>query len=626
MPNTPNVSVALLSAKGNCFVSSLDNRPLAANEVLSHIGEHDGNYCGITIWESYWDCSFAYRLDKVNSKKICLELKLQNKGSTVSIDFPKDLTVDYIIHESNFLPLRPSDAIMLKELATKVFVDEDPTLSVIELLALEYHAAEHQIQLANTDLRTSFFAGHSSQATENLSGLTVKPYPYQEVGIDWLKSQQILGKSGVLLCDVMGLGKTLQAIGFLLGNLKNGLKQNLIVCPSTLIENWRREFAKFAPEVNVYLHTGPRRTGVVRGLIGREVVITSYDTLISDASILQSVAWNVVLIDEAQAIKNPNAKRTVRVKALPRNFSVAVTGTPLENKLMDLWSLVDFANPRLLGEKTEFERGFSDDVESAQLLGNLIKPVMLRRNLYEVENQLPEKTIIDHPLVWPEALVDVYESVRKEAWQQYPAAGGLVATSRLRQLATHPRLLGIGPSNLSELSPKFALTVSLLEELFENGEKALIFTSYSDMVDSFVLDFSERFPAAFVRNLDGRVLIEKRQDLVEEFNGFEGPGVLVCNPIVAGAGLNITGANHVIHYNLEWNPAKEDQATFRVFRNGQTKHTFVHRFFYVDTIDEVIDQRMTRKRKLSDLSVDAHSEKEDFESAMSISPKGGGQR
>jgi SNF2 family DNA or RNA helicase len=181
--------------------------------------------------------------------------------------------------------------------------------------------------------------------------------------------------------------------------------------------------------------------------------------------------------------------------------------------------------------------------------------------------------------------------------------------------------LGIGSSNLTEDSPKFQLALTLVEELIANGEKALVFTSYNEMIDSFVLEIGGRFPETFVHNLDGRVPIQDRQDLIERFNSSEGSGVLICNPVVAGAGLNITGANHVIHYNLEWNPAKEDQATFRVYRNGQTKHTFVHRLFYIDTIDEVIDQRILRKRQLADLTVDSISDVHDYKAALSITPK-----
>jgi SNF2 family DNA or RNA helicase len=617
----PTSEKALLSSDGRYFMLPSDQRPLRASEVLSLLEDDKQELHGFTIWQSYWECTFFYSLAGADDSKLRLGLKLSNKNTVHTLEFPQELKVDYILHEGMLLPIRPSVALALEALIPRVFADKDPNLSVIELLALEYFAAEHQIKLENLSLRQTFLAGSDREFVKGESELLLRPYPYQIVGIEWLESQQLLGKPGVLLCDVMGLGKTLQGIGLIVKNLRRGLLQNLVVCPSTLVENWRREFAKFAPEVSIYVHSGPNRSGVIKAFSDREVVITSYDTLLADFSILHEVAWNVVLIDEAQAIKNPSAKRALRAKSLKRSFSVAITGTPLENSLLDLWSLVDFANPQILGEKAEFERQYADDLESAGALAELVKPVMLRRQLHEIESQLPEKTIVDHPLDWPEALVDVYESVRRQAWDDFPTAGGLVATTRLRQLATHPRLLGIGSSNLTEDSPKFQLALTLVEELIANGEKALVFTSYNEMIDSFVLEIGGRFPETFVHNLDGRVPIQDRQDLIERFNSSEGSGVLICNPVVAGAGLNITGANHVIHYNLEWNPAKEDQATFRVYRNGQTKHTFVHRLFYIDTIDEVIDQRILRKRQLADLTVDSISDVHDYKAALSITPK-----
>lgn len=611
----------LLSSDSKYFMNESDLCPLSASEVLNFLGDDSGELHGFTIWRSFWECTFFYSGAEGEPSSLRLGLKLSNRNVTYDLDFPHELRVDYILHEGQFLPLRPSVALALRELIPSVFSDNDPNLSVMELLSLEYFAAEHQIGLENLGLRQAFLAGSDRVGDDVASGLNPRPYPYQMVGIEWLASQQRLGKTGVLLCDVMGLGKTLQGIGLIVNNLRRGQKQNLVVCPSTLVQNWRREFAKFAPGVTTYVHSGPYRSGVSKALIDREVIIMSYDTLLVDFSILQDISWNVVIIDEAQAIKNPSAKRTLRAKALKRSFSVAVTGTPLENRLLDLWSLVDFANSKILGEKTEFERRFADDVESAGILREVVKPVMLRRQLHEIETQLPEKTIIDHPLEWPDALVDVYESVRLQAWADYPRAGGLVATTRLRQLATHHRLLNIGSSNLTENSPKFELALSLVDELIANGEKALIFSSYNEMIDSLVLNIGGKFPNSFVHNLDGRIAIEDRQDLVESFNSFDGSGVLICNPVVAGAGLNITGANHVIHYNLEWNPAKEDQATFRVYRNGQTKHTFVHRLYYVDTIDEVIDQRISRKRQLADLTVDSISDEQDYNAALTVTPK-----
>jgi SNF2 family DNA or RNA helicase len=302
---------------------------------------------------------------------------------------------------------------------------------------------------------------------------------------------------------------------------------------------------------------------------------------------------------------------------------LAVTGTPLENRLRDLWSLADFAQPGLFGSESHFENTYESAIDGALEVNQMIRPVMLRRRLSDIDHQLPEKIVTDHPLKWPSELNEIYEKTRQEAIAEFAVAGGLVATGRLRKLTTHPILMGVGSeSDLIEISPKYSLTVDLLTELFSNNEKCLIFASYREIMDRFQKDLNRRFPDSFVDILDGRTEMTERQPLVEKFNSLTGSGVLICNPIVAGAGLNITGANHVIHYNLEWNPAKEDQATFRVYRNGQMKETFIHRLFYVDTIDEVIDQRIMLKRDLADLSLDRAVTSEDYLAGLQISPLG----
>jgi SNF2 family DNA or RNA helicase len=443
------------------------------------------------------------------------------------------------------------------------------------------------------------------------------------IGIEWLTSQKKLGLKGAILGDVMGLGKTLQAIGFITKNVSSGLQNNLVICPATIIDNWKKEIQRFSPKLKVLTHFGQYRTGIPSGLVNFDVVVTSYDALVADHAILRAINWNIVILDEAQQIKNPEAKRTLRSKGLPREFGLAISGTPLENRLRDIWSLSDFAQPGLFGTEDSFSNEYESESGGALEVNRILRSIMLRRKLSDIDHQLPDKVVKDYPLRWPEELNDLYEKVRHEALAEFAHAGGLVATGRLRKLTTHPILMEIGPQNdLIALSPKYALTVDILDELFANNEKCLIFASYREIMDRFSNDLIHRFPKSFVEILDGRTEMSERQPLVERFNKFEGSGVLICNPIVAGAGLNITGANHVIHYNLEWNPAKEDQATFRVYRNGQLKETFIHRLFYVSTIDQVIDERIQLKRGLADLSLDRLVTQDDYLAGLQISPIG----
>ena len=596
---------------------------LSANDLIDSEALLSSKFPSYELSQSYWDVGFEYYFIDDSHEKIDIYLQLKNKRKILKIVPPNFLASDYFIVDGQIIPLRKHDYEALKTFLPTLDHDGILGFSVKELMNFDFFASKNNFEIENPELKDVILASPKIDLNQFPNLLTVQPYPYQAVGIEWLNSQQELGRKGAILGDVMGLGKTLQAIGLITRNVVAGHKDNLIICPGTLLENWKRELDKFSPGLTTLSHFGALRAGTAAKVRGFDVVITSYDALIRDHSMLSSINWNLVILDEAQAIKNPNAQRTIRCKGLPRNFGLAISGTPLENRLLDLWSISEFAEPELFGTQSEFENEYEGTPSGAVEVNKTIRPILLRRRLHEIEHQLPEKVVIDHPISWPIELNDIYESVRIEAIEEFATAGGLVATGRLRKLTTHPKLMEIGPDDLKILSPKYSLTLDILEELFENNEKCLIFASYKKIIDLMTTDIGMRFPGSFVKSLDGRTEMSERTPLVDQFNSFNGSGVLICNPIVAGAGLNITGANHVIHYNLEWNPAKEDQATFRVFRNGQLKETFIHRLFYIDTIDEVIDQRIQLKRNLSDLSVDAAISSEDYLAGLQISPSKG---
>ncbi len=596
---------------------------LSAKDLIESEDVLASKFPSYELSQTYWDVSFEYYFIDESQEKIDIYLQLKNKRKIVKIVPPNFLVSDYFIVDGQIIPLRKHDYEALKTFLPTLDHDGILGFTVKELMNFDFFASKNNFEVENPELKDVILASPKIDLNQFSNLLNVQPYPYQAVGIEWLNSQQELGRSGAILGDVMGLGKTLQAIGLITHNVNAGHKDNLVVCPGTLLENWKRELGKFSPGLNTLMHFGALRAGTAAKVKGFDVVITSYDSLIRDHSMLSSINWNLVVLDEAQAIKNPNAQRTIRCKGLPRNFGLAISGTPLENRLLDLWSISEFAEPNLFGTQSEFENEYEGVPSGAVEVNKTIRPILLRRRLQEIEHQLPEKVVIDHPIAWPSELNDIYESVRIEAIKEFATAGGLVATGRLRKLTTHPKLMEVGPDDLTILSPKYSLTLEILEELFENNEKCLIFASYKKIIDLMTADIGIKFPGSFVKSLDGRTEMTERSPLVDQFNSFKGSGVLICNPIVAGAGLNITGANHVIHYNLEWNPAKEDQATFRVFRNGQLKETFIHRLFYIDTIDEVIDQRIQLKRNLSDLSVDAAVSSEDYLAGLQISPARG---
>lgn len=447
-------------------------------------------------------------------------------------------------------------------------------------------------------------------------------FDYQEIGVSFLTA--VARESlGCILADEMGLGKTLQIIALLSIEKAVARGPNMIVCPATLLENWRREIAAFAPHLSTLVHSGPTRTGNPSVFASYDVVVVSYETAVRDEPLISSVKWNVLALDEAQNIKNPDAQRTAAVKGLPRRVSLAVTGTPVENKLTDLWSLADFALPGLLGSRKDFETAYDDSHEDASRLAPVVAPILLRRRVADVARDLPPRIDIPQVLSMTRQMASLYEDIRKEIADTYGTSATLVALGKLRQFCTHPRLLGISWEDPAKGMPKYQRLVEILEEIFARGQKALVFSSFTGMADILLEDIPKRFPSAWSGVIDGRVPVEDRQTLVDRFSEHDGFGFLALNPKAAGVGLNITAANHVIHYNPEWNPAVEDQASARAHRRKQKLPVTVHHLFFADSVEEVVADRLDLKRMIAGGAVVGHkgtSDASDIARALMISP------
>lgn len=433
-------------------------------------------------------------------------------------------------------------------------------------------------------------------------GIRAQLYPYQHDGWLWL-SFVIREQLGGLLADEMGLGKTLQVLSALRhSGTQSDTAGSLIIAPGSLVENWMREIKKFCPGFRALKHHGRFRTGRPVVLKEYEAVVVSYDTVIRDLSLLRMIEWNVVVLDEAQNIRNPNALRTRSVKQIGRKVGLAVTGTPVENSLRDLWSIMDFVVPGYLGDLKSFEKRIRVETEAPSWLEPLISPLMLRRRVVEVARDLPERIDIPEILELSESEALAYDAIREAIVDQYGLAASLVLLGKLRQFCAHPcilegsRLIGDG-----EFS-KFERAKELLTEIFLLGEKALVFTSYTKMADRIARMASAEL-GAMSETLDGRLAIDERQPLIDRFSAHPGPAVLVLNPRAGGTGLNITAANHVIHYNPEWNPSVEDQASSRAHRRGQERPVTIRRLIFSGTVEEVIDMRLRRKRAVADAAV-----------------------
>jgi len=287
-----------------------------------------------------------------------------------------------------------------------------------------------------------------------------------------------------------------------------------------------------------------------------------------DLSLLKMIEWNCVILDEAQAIKNPAAKRTIAIKQIGRRMSIAVTGTPVENSLTDLWSLTDFSFPKLLGALPAFCDRFRDESDGAVAVEPIVSPILLRRRIRDVAKDLPPRIDIPQPIELEDEAAQEYESLRERAVQGHGGRPSLGALTHLRMYCTHRSLLLPPLEEPVLLSAKYRRLLELIDEISESEEKAIVFTSYTQMIDMLRTDLAQRF-SLYTDSIDGRVPVELRQDRVDDFSKQEDSAVLVLNPKAAGTGLNITAANHVIHYNLEWNPAVEDQASARAHRKGQ---------------------------------------------------------
>ncbi|RMG19421.1 MAG: DEAD/DEAH box helicase [Deltaproteobacteria bacterium] len=420
---------------------------------------------------------------------------------------------------------------------------------------------------------------------------------YQREGVRWLAALRDAGLGG-LLADDMGLGKTLQALAVLEG-------RSLVVAPTSVLHNWVDEARRFRPGLVVQRYHGPTR----RLDPSAQLVVTSYGVLRQDADRLAEVSWDAVVLDEAQAIKNPDSQVARAAYRLPGRFRLALTGTPVENRLEELWSALHFATPGLLGSRTDFDRRYArpiaaGEVGVAERLRRRIKPFVLRRLKSEVARELPPRTdrvLRCHLAPEERALYDaVAVAAREEVARHLSQDGGVMAALeallRLRQAACHPGLL---PGQRADRSAKVDLLLETLEEVVSEGHRSLVFSQWTSLLDR-IEPHLEAAGIAFLR-LDGST--RDREAVVRRFQAEEGPPVMLVSLKAGGSGLNLTAADHVFLLDPWWNPAVEDQAAGRAHRIGQVRPVVVHRLIAADTVDERILELQERKRGLAEAAL-----------------------
>lgn len=448
--------------------------------------------------------------------------------------------------------------------------------------------------------------------------------PYQQRGLTWLTNMTKLG-FGVCLADDMGLGKTIQIIATLLHHAEQktwGDTPALLICPTSVLGNWERELRRFAPSLNVIRHHGRGRDGEMKKLLKQAkgkptVILTTYVIARMDVEMLSSITWSHLVIDEAQNIKNPQAQQAVAVRKIPAQRRFALTGTPVENRLMELWSILEFANPGLLGTARDFRRRFALPIERfgdrkvAEMLRRMVAPFILRRVKTDptVIQDLPDKQEYKVYTMLTREQATLYQASVDAALERIESTSGVARRGNILALLTGLKQICNHPSNylkdweereLKGRSGKLSRLVEMLEEVLVEGERALIFTQYAEMGELLVDHLSEEFDID-VPFIHGGVPVEKRERIVQEFQeDADGPPVLILSLKAGGTGLNLTRATHVFHFDRWWNPAVEDQATDRAYRIGQTQMVQVHKFVCTGTIEEKVDEILEEKRGLAD--------------------------
>jgi superfamily II DNA or RNA helicase len=434
---------------------------------------------------------------------------------------------------------------------------------------------------------------------------------YQRDGVSWLQFLRESGLNGIL-ADDMGLGKTVQTLAHLLIEKESGRadRPSLVVAPTSLIANWRHEARRFAPTLRVMVWHGAARER--EQLAGNDLIVTSYALLARDRAILSEIPFHVVVLDEAQAIKNPMAHATQAVHALDARHRLCLSGTPLENHLGELWSLMNFLNPGLLGERAKFARDFRNPIERLgdakrrDALVARVRPFLLRRTKDAVEKDLPAKTEIVERLEFEQAQRDLYESVRLAAYgrvREEIAARGLGrshvvildALLKLRQVCCDPRLLALEHSGKEARSAKLDRLMEMVPELLSEGRRILIFSQFTSMLALIETAFAET-------GIDYVKLTGETADRalpVRRFQAGDVP-VFLISLKAGGTGLNLTAADTVILYDPWWNPAVEAQAIDRAHRIGQDKPVFAYRMIALGTVEEKMQELQARKRALAD--------------------------
>ncbi|MGG6265003.1 DEAD/DEAH box helicase [Leptolyngbya sp. AN03gr2] len=509
--------------------------------------------------------------------------------------------------------------------------NENPELSLMDLIKL---SAEGSNGIELEVACDSMLSGMLTQLNDK-SQLEVLPdpkqlngtlRPYQQRGVSWLSYLESLGLNGCL-ADDMGMGKSFQVIARFVQEREAMAKSRkkaaripptLLIAPTSVLGNWQKEIEKFAPQLRSYIHHGSSRIQTLEAfqsaIANYDVVITSYTLIRKDVSFLASTPWQRIVIDEAQNIKNPASAQTKAILKLPAQHRLALTGTPVENRLLDLWSIFNFLNPGYLGKEAQFRKAFevpiqkNNDRVKSTTLKQLVEPFILRRVKTDpaIIQDLPDKVEQKLYCNLTKEQASLYEAVVKDVLNQINDAEGiqrkgmiLATLLKLKQICNHPmQFLQDESEFLPERSHKLQRLSEMIQEAIDEGESILVFTQFAEIGGALEKYLKHQHYRTYY--LHGGTARAKRETMIAEFQDPETePAIFILSIKAGGVGITLTKANHVFHFDRWWNPAVEDQATDRAFRIGQKKNVFVHKFVALGTLEERIDQMIEDKKKLA---------------------------
>ncbi|MFA7658521.1 MAG: DEAD/DEAH box helicase [Candidatus Gastranaerophilaceae bacterium] len=546
------------------------------------------------------------------------------------LDFSYEIAIgDEKISIEEFEKLTAANDGLIKYKDKYVLVDKDENKKIFDQILKANHSKLTRLELIHASMsgQLEHYDFDYDEAFANVIKDFNKPIevdtpknlkgtlrPYQQTGLKWLWTNTSKG-FGCCMADDMGLGKTIQVISLILKmKEENKLKKPvLVVCPTTLMGNWMKELEMFAPDLKAAIYHGSERQLNLKN----DIVLTTYAIMRIDVEELKKQAWSMIIVDEAQNIKNPDTAQTLAVKSIKSEIKIAMTGTPVENRLTELWSIFDFINHGYLGVLKEFQKSYAIPIERfkeksrATKLKLSVSPFVLRRLKTDknVITDLPEKLVLNDYCYLSKSQAILYEKTLNEMMDKISGFTGInrrgnifKLITALKQICNHPYQFLKGGEMIKELSGKMEKCTSLVQNIIDNGEKTLIFTQYKEMGDILYQILSDECnisPLFF----HGSLNVTQREKLIDEFQNNPQTKVMILSLKAGGTGLNLTSATNVIHYDLWWNPAVEDQATDRTYRIGQDKNVMVHRLITLGTFEEKIDEMLKSKKDLANMAV-----------------------